>query len=1016
MSMQRRPGDPRGEAFSTRVVDAALRALSEGLAHDRDLLGFSLDIDVNLQRLIDFLGTDKIEVRRFGKGFLHGKAFVFAEDEGLLSGSSNFTRAGLTTNMELNLGRYDPTPVRQVKQWFDDLWQESELFNLADIYNVRYQEYDPYIIYLRVLWELYKDELEKERTSSGRIPLTNFQNDGISRAKAILDKYNGVLIADGVGLGKTFIGGELIRESTEGLRQRALLICPAALRDGTWRRFADINQVYIERVSYEEFASDVQIIGPSGYNHLSAGLNQYSLIVIDEAQAFRNPGIERAGALRKLLQGSPQKKLVLMSATPVNNSLWDLYYLLSYFVRQDAAFAHRGIVSLRRHFAQGQATNPTQLKPDHLFDVLDEVTVRRTRNFVKKYYPNDTIIGPSGVPITIKFPKPHVTRIDYDIESMLPGLLDDFEEKVMPEADDPELTLARYAPGQYYKGEAGISEPGVIGLLRSSLLKRLESSPHAFANTLEKMIADHETFLEALGKGFVLTSDEIHDWQETDTDESLELLTENREEASAADYDVPGLTKAVRNDLVILTSFLNVAKSIIREQDTKLQALVVALKDIAKKAELDGGLNEAEVRNKRKVLIFSYFADTVSWIEGHLSKVIQADPELAIYRNRLINIVGGQSGAGITREQAIFGFTPNSTEAPPGSDDDRFDILVSTDVLAEGQNLQQCRNVINYDLPWNPMRLVQRHGRIDRIGSPHDDVYIGCVFPDKALEKLLTLEARIRRKLAQAAATIGIESEVIPGGATGDVSFTDDLEEIEALRRGDVSLFENAGEDPSAHSGEEYRQEIRKGLENRSRDIQNLPWAAGSGFIGGSVGGHFFCCKVGDRLYLRFVPIDGGEVVTKTLECLRYISCNEQTPRYIPDALKASVYDAWNVARESVYQEWQFLTDPINLQPRIRPFLRNLVDHLRQYPPTDITQDDLDRTAEALEAPWGVRIERELRNTFNRPDTEPREKSKLVCEKVQELALEPFVPPDPLPPIDEDEVRLVCWLAVSPIQ
>ncbi|NQT48495.1 MAG: helicase [Chloroflexi bacterium] len=1016
LRLQRKPGDLRGEAFNARAVDEALRALSEGLAHDRDLLGFSLEIDTNLQKLIDFLGTDRIEVKRYGKGFLHGKAFVFAEDEGLLSGSSNFTAAGLTTNMELNLGRYDPTPVRQVKQWFDDLWEESEAFDLAAIYDVRYQDYDPYLIYLRVLWELYKDELQQEQTASGRIPLTNFQNDGVNRAKAILEKYNGVLIADGVGLGKTFIGGELIREAAEGRRQRALLICPAALRDGTWRRFGDINQIYIERISYEQFASDVQIVGPSGSRYLSAGLNEYSLIVIDEAQAFRNPGIERAGALRKLLQGSPQKKLVLMSATPVNNSLWDLYYLLSYFIRQDAAFAHKGIVSLRRHFAEGQAQDPTQLKPDHLFDVLDEVTVRRTRNFVKKYYPNDTIDGPDGVKITIKFPRPHVTRIEYDLESMLPGLLDDFEEKVMPETAEPELTLARYAPEQYRRGHPPGPEPSLIGLLRSALLKRLESSPYAFANTLRRMVADHETFLEGLRRGLVLTSDKIHDWQETDNDESLDLLTEDREEASTADYDVPTLTAAVRNDIDILTGFLSVAESVTQEQDTKLQALILSLKDIFKKAQDEGGLEETEVRNKRKVIIFSYFADTVSWVEEHLSNVIQADPDLAAYRGRLINIIGDETKSGVSREQAIFGFAPESTEAPPGSDDDRFDILVSTDVLAEGQNLQQCRNVINYDLPWNPMRLVQRHGRIDRIGSPHDDVYIGCVFPGKELERLLTLEARVRRKLAQAAATIGVESEVIPGGATGEIIFDDKLKDVEALRRGEADLFENAGEDPGAHSGEEYRQELRKGLENRGRIIRNLPWAAGSGFRGGPQEGHFFCCRVGDRLYLRFIPTDGSDVVSNTLECLRHISCSEETPRYISDSLQTSVYDAWNQARDSVYQEWQYLTDPVNLQPRIRPLFRNLVDHLRQYPPSDVTQDDLDRTVEALEAPWGLRIERELRNTFNMPGAEVREKSKLVYEKVKELALEPFIPPEPLPPIDKDEVRLVCWLAVSTVE
>src|SRR5205814_1548642 len=129
---------------------------------------------------------------------------------------------------------------------------------------------------------------------------------------------------------------------------------------------------------------------------------------------------------------------------------------------------------------------------------------------------------------------------------------------------------------------------------------------------------------------------------------------------------------------------------------------------------------------------------------------------------------GDESADGVSREAAVFGFAPESSEAPPGSDEDLLDILVTTDVLAEGVNLQQGRNIINYDLPWNPMRLVQRHGRIDRIGSPHRDVFIRCFFPDERLEALLDLESRIRRKVAQAAASVGMEHEVIPGAAVSD--------------------------------------------------------------------------------------------------------------------------------------------------------------------------------------------------------------------------------------------------------
>ena len=342
-----------------------------------------------------------------------------------------------------------------------------------------------------------------------------------------------------------------------------------------------------------------------------------------------------------------------------------------------------------------------------------------------------------------------------------------------------------------------------------------------------------------------------------------------------------------------------------------------------------------------------------------------------------------------------------------------FGTIVLTDELAEGVNLQQCRNIINYDLPWNPMRLVQRHGRIDRIGSPHADVYVRCFFPDARLEELLDLENRIRRKLAQAAATIGVESEVIPGGATSDVVFSETRAEIEALRREETDLLETAGEDPRAHTGEEYRQELRKGLQTRAEAIKMLPWAAGSGIAGGPQRGHFFCARVGERKFLRFVPAGGGDVVRNTLNCLRTITCAEDSPRHLLPELAEATHAAWERARRDIFDEWTFSTDPANLQPRISPFFRAAAEHLRKYPPAGVSQGELDATIEALEAPWGVRIGRAIKEVFD-PDTSDRQTaSKALVAKVRELGLQPFVQPEPLPVIDEDEIALVCWMAVD---
>jgi len=249
------------------------------------------------------------------------------------------------------------------------------------------------------------------------------------------EKYKGVLIADGVGLGKTFIAGELLRQAIEFRRQRALLIAPATLRDGTWERFAARFQLYIECISYEELALDYRLGGDR--KHLKQNPNDYALVIIDEAQAFRNPDTRRAQSLRRLLQGDPPKTVVLLSATPVNNSLWDLYYLLTYFIKHDAAFSDLGIRSLKDKFADVVRTDPDELKPDALFDVLDATTVRRTRHFVRRYYPNDRVYGLRGEEILVRFPDPKVKAVTYSLDEVLPGFFDEFEEALAPEEGDP---------------------------------------------------------------------------------------------------------------------------------------------------------------------------------------------------------------------------------------------------------------------------------------------------------------------------------------------------------------------------------------------------------------------------------------------------------------------------------------------------------------------------------------------------------------------------------------------------
>ncbi|MBS1263252.1 MAG: RNA polymerase-associated protein RapA [Methanonatronarchaeales archaeon] len=1019
----RKPEEPRGEDYQRKQVDAALKTLDENLERDRNLLGFSREVDEGLQELIGFLESDRVEVRRYEEGFVHGKAYLFSDTEGVVAGSSNFTGAGLNSNLELNLGAYDPHVTGRVKEWFEDIWREAEEFDLTDLYRERFQPFDPYLIYLRVLYERYGEEIEKEREEDGGINLANFQEDAVRRANRFLENHGGVIVADEVGLGKTYIAGELLHQYVQRNRQRALVVAPAYLRDGMWSSKAPEWGVQFETVSYVQLRNERQLGGRR--NNLNLDIDEYQLVVIDEAHAFRNPGSKQSHALRNLLMGDPPKDLVMLTATPVNNSLWDLYYLLNYFIDNDAEFANEGIRSLRDRFKEAQAEDPTDLSPDMLFDVLDQTTVRRTRRFIKDYYRDATMPDGEGGEVRINFPDPKPKRVDYTFSETFG---DDYFNDVASglaagDHEEAGLTLARYRPSYYLKGEADVMELQLVGLLRTGVLKRFESSSYAFANTLEKMITQNRAALDLMEEGYFPEPEAIDEWIETDSDEALDEVFgeagDGRLTLSSMEMDYSGLRKDIENDLEILKRWHQGARSVDPEEDEKLQALRETLHDVVEQARSDADRSrvteesvEEVFRKNRKVLLFSYYEDTVDWILDYLEKIVSEDEELKCYRDRIAGVSGEISKRGINRIKAVHGFAPNSTDAPPGTEDE-FDILVTTDVLGQGVNLQEARNVINYDLPWNPMRVVQRNGRIDRINSNHSEIYPTTFFPEERLDDLLELESRVRRKLTQAARSIGVSGEVFPDMESLQQSFREKLQDIGSIKDEKKDFFEKGGRTAAAYSGEEYRQELRKALEDRGDQITGLPWAVGSGFQGEEPG-FFFCARVGDEVFMRFIPRgieDEEDIVGDTLTCLKRIECGPETERALPDSMREEVYDAWEVVRDDIFRQWQKQTDPKEVQPKIRRLYREIGEHLRNHWPNDV-DEDRQEIVESVEAPRGRRYDRELRDIYESEGHGPVEKSRLLIGKVKEFGFQPFEAPDPLPPIKEDEVKLICWMVL----
>lgn len=1021
------------------AIRQGLHGHGRTLEDDRDLLGFSFETDAAAKRLVAWLRQGDVEVRRFEKGFLHGKAFLVpTEGEGVLAGSSNFTYAGLALNDELNLGWYQPYVVGEVRKWFETLWEESADFDLAAVYEARFEPHSPYLIYLRMLYERYGGEVEQEAEAAGEtgVHLTSFQRDGVWRAKRILDDHHGVIVADGVGLGKTFIGGAIVEEYEKQRRQRVVIIAPAALRDGPWRKFLSDHMLAAECVSYEEFAADPQVSQTNGGKPvLTQPIDQYSLILVDEGHAFRNPDTQRAEALRTALAGLPAKDIVLLTATPVNNNLFDLYNLISLFTKNDAAFADRGILSLRQHFAEAAAVDPDDLSPDRLFDVLDAVAVRRTRRFVKDYY-SGARLTVDGQQITITFPKVEVEpAVTYNLDTLLPGFferlahaLDCYAGTCEHDAETAEaatLSLARYAPSRYlHSGEEDAYEAQLAGLLRSGLLKRFESSVHAFALTCERMAASHESFLSLLDQERVATGPALAEWGAAETDELdqaavPDTVIEGSFDAKA--YDVGSLRSDVERDRDLLRAFAAEARKVERDNDPKLARLIEQLATIVAQAE-EEAISDQDERDKRKAIVFSYYTDTIDWIEQHLVDILDPrspsyDERLAPYSERMVSISGDGSA---DKTQVMWGFAPISSEAPESHAQDRYDLLLSTDVLAEGVNLQQARHIINYDLPWNPMKLVQRHGRIDRIGSPHERIFIRCFFPDRQLDEILGLEIRLKRKLAQAAASVGLEAETLPGSKTRDVTFTETREEIEKLRRRDPSIFEQGGEHGDAYSGEEYRQELRKGFEDpqTAARVKSLPWGSGSGLArAGGEPGFVFCARVGEhpQPQLRWVSTkslyDFREPISDTLACLEHAHATAEMPRILDEETHRLAYAAWDHARRHIYEQWMRATDHRNLLPALPKAMRDAADLLVEREPVNMTRAETDSLIEALQAPYPPRIQAVFRAVL-RTDAPDQQKANRIAEEAKRLSLERVEPPEPLPVIAEDDIHLVCWMAV----
>jgi hypothetical protein len=1053
----------------------ALEIHAKWVSAERDFLGFTRQNSIQAKRFVEWLKSldknlkPRVTVRRFTKGFLHGKAFI-SEDSTLpvvLAGSSNLTFAGLRLNAELNLGygAGDQVHGNLVREWFEHYWNQSEEFDLAKIYEEQWKEHSPWIVFMRMLHELYGNDLDDLVPRKLQLALTQFQSDGVARAIRLLDTLGGVLIADEVGLGKTYVAGELIARAAKENRQGVLIVCPASLKTGMWEPFLK-NLDFSRRVevfSYEEIRNRMDI-DHSGHEEFSRRMDDFALVVIDEAHNLRNAGAQRSSAIdRAILAGSSPKKVVLLTATPVNNSLTDLETLIKYFVRDDARFASENIPSIKQYIKKAQDLDPERLTPEHLFTLMDQVAVRRTRKFVKDNYPGQEIIGPNGQKMIIEFPTPKVYRIDYAHENAGDELISkvvyalDLPEDVplvsryFEKRNDPgRLILARYTSSAYLlSGEIEKFQISNAGLLRSALLKRLESSPHALGATLTKLVGAHTAFLDALDQGSVLKGEALREWTSSEAENLDEFIAEFDESGTddidaASNYEINILKEDVKSDLELLKQLQELALEAAKNSDLKVKSLIEELSNIASKSRKSDarGISSGD---RRKVIIFSSFADTVVDIHEKVSAAILSarnDNPLSDYKGRVSEPVMGSglstklhgTSGGVDqnrRTRMISEFAPetagslNSDGVPLSPD--KYDILFSTDVLSEGVNLQQAGRIINYDLPWNPMRIVQRHGRIDRIGSKHDTVQMGLFFPSKHLDELLRLEETLERKLAQADAAVGA-GVVLPGRAPGkQIIFADTQEQIEQLYNENPELLETRGSS-AALSGEEYRRRLSLELNDpfTKHDVENLPFGSGSGFENQRIksNGYVFCIKIGnhEKPWFRFVPVDekwkiyedNGKAVVNDDMLASLVAADpisQTTQRWMTPEVYDSAFDAWTVAQNSVFNDWSLLTDPVNLKPDSPKSFRDastLIFQEGEFLNSDVRRELIGK----LNAVPSKKVERAVRQAMSNSKTS-REKILAIQDEIESAGIQKPEPPKPLPPVSENQIRLIAWMAVK---
>lgn len=717
-----------------------------------------------------------------------------------IHGSATISPIGLgdigSNSLQMNMGLTDTESSQQLLTWFDSIWADeinSKSIKKELIEKLDYIAADQpaNIVYFLTLFNLFKDFLEdideeniiRSKTGFKDTIVWNklykFQKDGVLGAIDKLEKHNGCIIADSVGLGKTFEALAVIKYY-ELRNDRVLVLCPKKLRDN-WTMYIindKRNLLASDRFNYDVL-NHTDLSRSKGYsgeiNLETLNWNNYDLIVIDESHNFRNNPNKAEGKTRyerllnDVIRSGVKTKVLMLSATPVNNRMNDLKNQVAFITEgQDTAFNEVGIKSIEStlKLAQKQfnqwvsepvenrttATLLDSMSFDY-FKLLDIVTIARSRKHIEKYY-GTADIGrfPTRLP-------PKNIYSDIDLSNEFPPLKE--VNKTIRK-----LSLAGYSPLKFVRidkkeeyarrydkavgGGKGVfrqvdREESLIHLMRVNLLKRMESSIHSFTLTVSKLLNQVESLLSKIDDHDsdlidALNIEELQDI-ELESTELEQFMIGNKTKVLLQDMDLIRFRQELEADKIFLSSIVEAAKGVTAQRDAKLELLKQTIA-----AKVRNPLNP----DNKKVIVFTAFADTAQYLYSHIAQ--WASLELGIH-SALITGGGTNkttlSGLGIDLNNILTTFSPVSKERhklDPNATT-QLDLLIATDCISEGQNLQDCDTLINYDIHWNPVRIIQRFGRVDRLGSKNTRIQLVNFWPNMELDEYINLEAKVSGRM-----------------------------------------------------------------------------------------------------------------------------------------------------------------------------------------------------------------------------------------------------------------------------